>query len=90
MDTMLSSRWRKSIDPLLTLHASSVGFANVSRARSQVQSVCGDQVLALRRYPVSALAWRHVHDVHGVNLLETAAASLAKEEVDDDGTEEVT
>jgi hypothetical protein len=89
MNTMLRSRWRKSINPLLTLHARSIGLANVPCTRRQVQSVRGDKVLALRRHPVGALAWRNVHDVHRVNLLETTAAGLTEEEVDDNGAEQV-
>lgn len=89
MNTMLRRRRRQIINPLLALHASGIGFVDVSRTRRQVQSVCGDEIFALGRHPVGALARRHVHDVHGVNFFETAAASFAEEEVDDDGAEEV-
>lgn len=86
---MLSCWWRKSVDPLLALHAGSIGLADLPRAWCQVQSVCGDEILALRRHPVSALTWWHMHDVHGVDFFETASAGLAEEEVHDNGAEEV-
>lgn len=89
MDTMLRSRWRKAVNPLLAFHAGGILFPDVPRTRSQMQGICGNEVLVLWRDPVGALAWRDVHDVHGVDLLETATAGLAKEEVDDDGSEEV-
>lgn len=89
MDTMLRSRWREAVDSLLAFHAGGILLPDVPCAWSQVQSICGNKVLALGRNPVGALARRNVHDVHGVDLLETATASLAKEEVHDNGAEEV-
>ena len=89
MDTVLRCWCRKVIDPLLTFHASSIGLANISRTRLQVQGIRGDEVLALRRLPVGALARVDVHDVHCVDLFETAAARFAKEEVHNDSAEEV-
>jgi len=86
---MLGCWWWKSVDPLLALHASSIGLADLPRAWCQVQCVCGNEVFALRRHPVGALAWWHVHDVHCVDLFETASAGLAEEEVDDNRAEEV-
>ena len=86
---MLGCWWRKRVNPLLALHAGSIGLADLPRAWCQVQRVCGDKVLALRWHPVGALAWWHVHDVHCVDLFETASAGLAEEEVHDNGAEEV-
>lgn len=89
VDTMLCCRCGQVVDPLLAFHTSSICLANVPRTGLQVQCVCGDKILALRRLPVGALARIDVHDVHGVNLFETAASSLAEEEVHDNGAEEV-
>jgi len=86
---MLSRRRWKSVNPLLALHAGGIGLADLPGTWCQVQCVCGDKVLALRRHPVSALAWWYVHDVHCVDLFETASAGLAEEEVHDNGAEEV-
>jgi hypothetical protein len=89
MNPTLRIRGRQIINPLLALHARRIRLTDTPRARGQVQSVRGDKVLALGRHPLGALAGRDVHDVHGVDFLEGAAAGLAEEEVDDDGAEEV-
>jgi len=89
MDTMLFRRRRQIIDPLLALHTSCISLTDIPGAGSQVESIGGDEILALGRDPFGALAGRDVHDVHGVDFLETAAAGLAEKEVDDDGAEEV-
>lgn len=86
---MLRTRRRQIINPLLALHTRRVGLANIPRARRQVQGIRSDEVFALGRDPLCALAGRDVHDVHGVDFLEGAAAGFAEEEVDDDGAEEV-
>jgi hypothetical protein len=89
MNTMLCSGRRQVVNPLLALHARRIRLTDAPRARSQMQSVRGDEVFALRRNPLCALAGRDVHDVHCVDFLEGAAAGFAEEEVDDDGAEEV-
>lgn len=89
VDAMLLGSRREVVDTLLAFHAGGVRLTDVPRAGGQVQGVGGDEVLALGRDPFRALAGRHVHDVHGVDLLEAAAAGFAEEEVDDDGAEEV-
>lgn len=86
---MLRIRCGDTIKSLLALHAGSILLADGPSARREVQCISGDELLALRRLPLGALARRDVHDVHGVDLLEGAAARLAQEEVDDDGAEEV-
>jgi len=89
MDAMLGCWWRKSVDSLLALHTSSICLANLPRAWRQVQCVGGDKLFALRRHPVGALAWWHMHDVHCIDFFETASASFAEEEVHDHGAEEI-
>jgi hypothetical protein len=85
----LRIRRRQIIDPLLALHARRIRLTDAPRTRSQMQSIGSNELLALGRDPLGALAGRDVHDVHGVDFLEGAAAGLAEEEVDDDGAEEV-
>jgi len=85
----LRIRRRQMIDPLLALHARRIRLTDAPRTRRKMQSIGSDELLALGRDPLGALAGRDVHDVHGVDFLEGAAAGLAEEEVDDDGAEEV-
>lgn len=89
MDTMLcGGRW-EIIDPLLALHACRIRLTDTPRARSQVQRIGSNEVFALGRNPLCALAGRDVHDVHCVDFFQAAAAGFAEEEVDDDGAEEI-
>jgi hypothetical protein len=74
---------------LLALHARRIRLTDAPRARRQVQRIGSDEVFALRRHPLGALAGRDVHDVHCVDLLEGATLCFAEKEVHDGGAEQV-
>jgi hypothetical protein len=85
VDTVLRGRWWQIINPLLSFHSSSIRLTDAPRARRQVQRIGRNEVFALRRHPLGALAGRDVHDVHGVDFFQAAASGFTQEEVDDCG-----
>lgn len=88
MDAVSLVRWWDVLNAGLSLHASGIFLADLSRAWSQVECIGSDQILTLWWLPLGALPRRNVRDVHRVDLLKSTTLVLHEEEVGDrDGDE---